>query len=50
MKLVKLFRENSESKTVSLERTKRLAQMREEREMRKAEDAAEFGDEEFADE
>ena len=50
MKLVKLFRENSESKTVSLERNKRLAQMREEREMRKAEDAAEFGDEEFADE
>ena len=49
MKLVKLFRENSESKTVSLERNKRLAQMREEREMRKAEDAAEFGDEEFAD-
>ena len=50
MKLVKLFRENSESKMVSLERNKRLAQMREEREMRKAEDAAEFGDEEFADE
>ena len=50
MKLVKLFRENSESRTVSLERNKRLAQMREEREMRKAEDAAEFGDEEFADE
>ena len=49
MKLVKLFRENSESKTVSLERNKRLAQMREESEMRKAEDAAEFGDEEFAD-
>ena len=49
MKLVKLFRENSESKTVSLERNKRLAQMREEREMRKAEDAAEFGEEEFAD-
>ena len=49
MKLVKLFRENSESKTVSLERGKRLAQMREEREMRKAEDAAEFGDEEFDD-
>ena len=49
MKLVKLFRENSESKTVSLERNRRLAQMREEREMRKAEDAAEFGDEEFAD-
>ena len=48
MKLVKLFRENAESKTVSLERNKRLAQMREEREMRKAEDAAEFGDEEFA--
>jgi carboxyl-terminal processing protease len=47
MKLVKLFRENSESKTVSLERNKRLAQMREERQMRKAEDAAEFGDEEF---
>ena len=47
MKLVKLFRENSESKTVSLERTKRLAQMREERQMRKAEDAAEFGDDEF---
>ena len=50
MKLVKLFRENAESKTVSLERGRRLAQMREEREMRKAEDAAEFGDEEFADE
>ena len=48
MKLVKLFRENSESKTVSLERNKRLAQMREEREMRKAEDAAEFADDEFA--
>jgi carboxyl-terminal processing protease len=48
MKLVNLFRENSESKTVSLERNRRLAQMREEREMRKAEDAAEFGDEEFA--
>ena len=48
MKLVRLFRENSESKMVSLERNKRLAQMREEREMRKAEDAAEFGDEEFA--
>jgi carboxyl-terminal processing protease len=48
-KLVRLFRENAESKTVSLERTKRLVQMREEREMRKAEDAAEFGDEEFAD-
>ena len=50
MKLVRLFRENSESKTVSLERGKRLVKMREEREMRKAEDAAEFGDEEFADE
>ena len=50
MKLVKLFRENSESKTVSLERSKRLAQMREEREMRKAEDAAEFGDDDFAEE
>ena len=49
MKLVKLFRENSKSKTVSLEREKRLAQMREEREMRKAEDAIEFGDDEFAD-
>ena len=49
MKLVKLFRENSESKTVSLEHNKRLAQMREEREMRKAEDAAEFGDDEFTD-
>jgi hypothetical protein len=50
MRLVKLFRENSESQTVSLERSKRLAKMREEREMRKAEDAAELGDEEFADE
>jgi carboxyl-terminal processing protease len=50
MKLVKLFRDNSKSKTISLERGKRLAQMREEREMRKAEDAAEFGDEEFGDE
>lgn len=49
MKLVKLFRESSESKKVSLERSKRLAQMRNEREMRKAEEAAEFGDEEFAD-
>ena len=47
MKLVKLFRENSESKTVSLQHEKRLAQMREERQMRKAEDAAEFGDDEF---
>ena len=49
MKLVKLFRESSQSRSVSLERGKRLAQMREEREMRKAEDAAEFGDEEFSD-
>jgi hypothetical protein len=49
MKLIELFRESSESKTVSLERNKRLAQMREEREMRKAEEAAELGDDEFAD-
>lgn len=49
LKLVKLFRDNAETKTVSLERGKRLAKMREEREMRKAEEAAEFGDEdEFA--
>ena len=47
MKLVRLFRENSESRSVSLERGKRLAQMREEREMRKAEEAVEFGDGEF---
>ena len=44
LKLVKLFHDNAESKTVSLERTKRLAQMREEREMRKAEDDADFED------
>ena len=46
LKLVKLFHDNAESKTVSLERTKRLAQMREEREMRKAEEDADFDDEE----
>lgn len=44
LKLVKLFHDNAETKSVSLERTKRLAQMREEREMRKAEDAADFED------
>ena len=44
LKLVKLFHDNAESKTVSLERSKRLAQMREEREMRKAEDNAELDD------
>lgn len=44
LKLVKLFHDNAETKSVSLERTKRLAQMREEREMRKAEDAANFED------
>ena len=44
LKLVKLFHDNAESKTVSLERTKRLAQMREEREMRKAEEDADFDD------
>lgn len=44
LKLVKLFHDNAEAKSVSLERTKRLAQMREEREMRKAEDAANFDD------
>ena len=49
LKLVKLFHDNAEAKTVSLERTKRLAKMREEREMRKAEDDAEFDDDEFAD-
>lgn len=38
--LVKLFRDNAASKTVSLERTKRMAEMREEREMRRAEDEA----------
>ena len=46
LKLVKLFHDNAESKTVSLERTKRLAQMREEREMRKAEENAEMDDDE----
>ena len=46
LKLVKLFHDNAESKTVSLERTKRLAQMREEREMRKAEEDADFDDDE----
>ena len=46
LKLVKLFHDNAESKTVSLERTKRLAQMREEREMRKAEENAEMEDDE----
>ena len=51
LKLVKLFHDNAESKTVSLERTKRLAQMREEREMRKAEEDAEIDDEaDFIDE
>ena len=45
LKLVKLFHDNAEAKTVSLERTKRLAKMREEREMRKAEDDADFEDE-----
>ena len=50
LKLVKLFHDNAEAKSVSLERTKRLSQMREEREMRKAEEAADFSDEdEFAD-
>lgn len=50
LKLVKLFHDNAEAKSVSLERTKRLAQMREEREMRKAEEAADFSEEdEFAD-
>ena len=44
LKLVKLFHDNAESKIVSLERTKRLAQMREEREMRKAEEDADFED------
>ena len=50
LKLVKLFHDNAETKTVSLERSKRLAQMREEREMRKAEENADFDDEddEFA--
>ena len=46
LKLVKLFHDNAESKTVSLERTKRLAQMREEREMRKAEENSEYDDDE----
>ena len=51
LKLVKLFHDNAEAKTVSLERTKRLAQMREEREMRKAEEDAEIDDEDdFIDE
>jgi len=45
LKLVKLFHDNAESKTVPLERTKRLAKMREEREMRKAEEDSEFDDE-----
>ena len=47
---MKLFHDNAETKTVSLERSKRLAQMREEREMRKAEENADFDDEddEFA--
>lgn len=44
LRLVKLFHDNAEAKSVSLERTKRMAQMREEREMRKAEEAADFGD------
>ena len=44
LKLVKLFHDNAEAKTVSLERNKRLAKMREEREMRKAEEDAEFDD------
>ena len=50
LKLVKLFHDNAESKVVSLERSKRLAQMREEREMRKAEEDADFDDDDFMDE
>ena len=49
LKLVKLFHDNAEAKTVSLERTKRLAQMREEREMRKAEENADYDDDDFMD-
>jgi carboxyl-terminal processing protease len=48
LKLVKLFHDNAESKTVSLERNKRMAQMREEREMRKAEESAFDEEDEFA--
>jgi carboxyl-terminal processing protease len=48
--LVKLFHDNAESKTVSLERTKRMSQMCKEREMRKAEDAAFDDIDEFEDE
>ena len=44
LKLVKLFHDNAESRIVSLERSKRLAQMREEREMRKAEEDANLDD------
>ncbi len=47
LKLVKLFHDNTASKTVSLERAKRLAQMREEREMRKAEENADMEDDDF---
>ncbi len=50
LRLMGLFRASAESKTVPLEREKRLKRMREEREMRKAEEAASLEDEDWVDE